>query len=434
MLVVERLVVGDARQPGVDRGPAELLGRDVLAGRGLHQRRAAEEDRAGALDDDGLVAHRRDVGAAGRAAAHDQRDLRDPGGGHPGLVVEDAAEVVAVREDLGLERQERAAAVDEVEARQPVLERDLLGAQVLLDRHRVVGAALDRRVVGDDHAGRALDAADAGDDPGARRIVVVQAGRGERAQLEEGGARVDEPVDPLADGELAALAVALDRAVVAAGAATGDGRLAGAQVVDQRGHRVVVGARLRGVRVQPAAQDGHGREDSPAGTDRRPVSSGGHATPSSLPHPGRRARARRRVVAACGIEAVIPTAAGPLVTVELRGGECFAATVRSDGHRSSATGASTRRPSRRTTSGSCRPTSSPPSTRRSGSPTSRPCGATRSPGSARPPSTARRSSTRSRRRPGPQRIASCEVDIDEGLPLFVAVATALGPWVPLPVT
>ena len=248
MLVVERLVVGDAGAPGVDLGAAELLGRDVLAGRGLHQRRAAEEDRAGALDDDGLVAHRRDVRAAGRARAHDQRDLRDPGGRHPRLVVEDPPEVVAVREDLGLERQERAARVDEVDARQPVLERDLLRAQVLLDRHRVVRAALDRRVVGDDDAGRALDPADAGDDPGARRVVVVQAGRGERAQLEEGGARVDEPVDALADRELAALAMALDRAVVAAGAAAGDRCLAGPEVVDQRRHRVVVGARLRGGR------------------------------------------------------------------------------------------------------------------------------------------------------------------------------------------
>jgi hypothetical protein len=37
--------------------------------------------------------------------------------------------------------------------------RDLLGAQVLLDRHRVVGAALDRGVVGDDQAfGRPDDA------------------------------------------------------------------------------------------------------------------------------------------------------------------------------------------------------------------------------------------------------------------------------------
>jgi hypothetical protein len=35
---------------------------------------------------------------------------------------------------------------------------------------------------------------------------------------------------------------------------------------------------------------------------------------------------------------------------------------------------------------------------------------------------------------GPQRIASCEVEVDYGSPLFVAVSTALGPFVPLPVT
>lgn len=33
-----------------------------------------------------------------------------------------------------------------------------------------------------------------------------------------------------------------------------------------------------------------------------------------------------------------------------------------------------------------------------------------------------------------QRIASCEVDIDWGNPLFVAVGAALGQWVPLPLT
>ena len=38
-------------------------------------------------------------------------------------------------------------------------------------------------------------------------------------------------------------------------------RLAAPQVVDQRGHRVVVGARLGGGGVEPAAQDGHGRDD-----------------------------------------------------------------------------------------------------------------------------------------------------------------------------
>ena len=85
----------------------------------------------------------------------------------PRLVEEDPAEVVAVGEDLGLERQERAAGVDEVDARQPVLLGDLLRAQVLLDGEREVRAALDGRVVGDDDALAALDDADPGDDPGA---------------------------------------------------------------------------------------------------------------------------------------------------------------------------------------------------------------------------------------------------------------------------
>jgi hypothetical protein len=35
---------------------------------------------------------------------------------------------------------------------------------------------------------------------------------------------------------------------------------------------------------------------------------------------------------------------------------------------------------------------------------------------------------------GTQRIASCEVEIDSGNPLFVALAAALGQWVPLPLT
>ncbi len=35
---------------------------------------------------------------------------------------------------------------------------------------------------------------------------------------------------------------------------------------------------------------------------------------------------------------------------------------------------------------------------------------------------------------GTERIATCEVDVDYGVPLFVAVSAALGPFVPLPTT
>ena len=216
VLVACRVVVGDARLTRVDVGAPELLRGHVLAGRRFHERRPADEDRAGAADDHRLVAHRRHVRTARRARPHHDGDLRNALRGHAGLVVEDPAEVFPVGEHLGLERQERAAGVDEVDARQPVLLGDLLGTEVLLDRDREVRAALHRRVVGDEHALAPLDDADSGDDPGGGRLVVVEPPRGERGELEERGVRVDEQVDPLAGGQLPARAVALDRLLASA--------------------------------------------------------------------------------------------------------------------------------------------------------------------------------------------------------------------------
>ena len=77
VLVVHRVVVGDAGSLRVDVRAAELLGRHVLAGGGLHERRAADEDRARAADDHRLVAHRGDIRAAGGARAHHHGDLWD---------------------------------------------------------------------------------------------------------------------------------------------------------------------------------------------------------------------------------------------------------------------------------------------------------------------------------------------------------------------
>ena len=122
--VVLRQIVRDAREARVHVGAAKFLGRDFFPGGRLHERRTAEEDGAGALDDDRLVRHRRHVGAARRARSHDDGNLRDALGRHPRLVVEDAAEVLAVGKDLGLERQERAAGVDEIDAGQSIVERD----------------------------------------------------------------------------------------------------------------------------------------------------------------------------------------------------------------------------------------------------------------------------------------------------------------------
>ncbi len=103
-----------------------------------------------------------------------------------------------------------------------ILLGDLLRAQMLLDRHRIVGAALDGRIVGDDHAVLALHDADPGHDAGCRRIVAVHTGRGERRELEKVGSRIDQALDAFARGELIAPAMLFDRFGASAAAHAGE--------------------------------------------------------------------------------------------------------------------------------------------------------------------------------------------------------------------
>ncbi len=124
--------------------------------------------------------------------------------------------MVAIREDFVLQRQEGAAGVDEVDAGQPVLERDLLRAQMLLHRDGIIGAALDRRVIRDDQVFVSVDPADARHETGGRRVVAIHAARGQRGDLEERAARIEECLDAVAWQELAARDVLLARALAAA--------------------------------------------------------------------------------------------------------------------------------------------------------------------------------------------------------------------------
>ena len=209
VLVVGR-VVHDAAVDRVRVRAAERLRGDLLARRRLDERRPREEDRAVAAHDDGLVGHGRLVGAAGRAGPEHAGDLGDALRRHARLVVEDAAEVVPVREDLVLERQEGAAAVDEVDAGQLQRLGDGLGAQVLLDGHGVVRAALDRRVVRDEDAVAAPHGADGRDDAAGRDGAAVHAVGGQGRQLEDVRARVADRGDALARQPLAARPVPRD--------------------------------------------------------------------------------------------------------------------------------------------------------------------------------------------------------------------------------
>ena len=232
-------------------GAAELFGGHHLADRGLHQRRAAEEDGALVLHDHGLVRHRRHIGAAGGAGAEHRRDLRNARRRHLRLVVEDAAEVLAVREDLVLQRQERAAGIDQIDARQMVVARDLLRAQVLLHGDGIVGAALDGGVVGDDHAVAPAHLADAGDDAGRRDVAVIHAVRRQRRQLQERAAGIEQRGDAVAHQELAALGVARPRLVGAAARRLGE---LVAQILDRAAHGLGI-AREVAATIRPSMFD-----------------------------------------------------------------------------------------------------------------------------------------------------------------------------------
>ena len=117
--------------------------------------------------------------------------------------------MVAIGKDLVLPREIGPAAVDQIHARQAVLRGDFLRAQVLLDRQRIVGAALHRRVVGDDDAQSPGDLADTRDHARAGDILVIDLISGELTDFEEGGAGVEQALDALAGQQLAARHVPL---------------------------------------------------------------------------------------------------------------------------------------------------------------------------------------------------------------------------------
>ena len=188
---------------------AEVLRGHDLAGRGLHQRRAAEEDRALVAHDHGLVAHRGHIRTASGARAEHGRDLWNAVGAELRLVVEDAAEVLTVGEDVVLPRQERATRVHQVDTGQPNLPGDLLRPQMLLDRNRVVRPAFDGGVVGHDHALAPGYPSNAGDHACAGTLVVVHAVGGERRHFEQWAAGVQQPVYALPRQQLAAADMAL---------------------------------------------------------------------------------------------------------------------------------------------------------------------------------------------------------------------------------
>ena len=145
--------------------------------------------------------------------------------------------MVAIGEHLGLQRQECATGIHQVDAGQVVLERNLLGTQVLFDGYRVIGATLDRGVVGQDHHLFALHHTDAGHDAGRRFLAVVHFPRCQGAKFQKGSVGVHQPVDAVPCQHLASAAMQVYRPLAASGANLGQPLF---QVADQRFHAGLV--------------------------------------------------------------------------------------------------------------------------------------------------------------------------------------------------
>ncbi len=242
VMIIKRVVIGDAREPGMNISPAQILGADHLARRGLHQWRTAQKDRALPAHNHSLVGHGRHIGPACRAGAHHHRDLRNAGSGEVRLIVEDAAEMFAIREDIRLVREVGAARIDEIDARQPVLQRDLLRAQMLLHGHRIIGAALDGGIIADNHHLAAGDPPDACDHAGGVDIPLIHAEGGKRAHLEKGRAGIEKAHHPRPRQQFATRRVPLTRLGIAAKRSLGAARL---QLVAQPRPVSCIGAHIR---------------------------------------------------------------------------------------------------------------------------------------------------------------------------------------------
>jgi hypothetical protein len=186
VLIVLHRIVRDAAHLGVGARSAEGLGIDRLAGRALHEVRAAEAHERRALDHHDQIGERRQIRAAGDALPHHRGELRNAQvPAHDGVVVEDAARAVLTGEDAALVGEVHAGRVDEVHDGHAAAHRHFLRPEDLANRLRPPRAGLHGGVVRHEHDRPPMHEPESRDDPGGRCLAVVLVVGDQEPELDE---------------------------------------------------------------------------------------------------------------------------------------------------------------------------------------------------------------------------------------------------------
>src|SRR5690606_26885723 len=190
---------------------AELLEPDVLAGDGPDDVRARDEHVRRLVGHDDEVGERRRVHRAAGRRAEDQRDLGDDARGGD-VAPEDLGELGQRRHAL---LDARAAAVGDADGRDAGAQRAVHDLGDLLPVDLAERAAEDREVLAVDADLVPVDRAVPDDDAVTGHLALVEtevrrAVRGERVELDE-RALVEQRIDALTGGLLAALGLLLRR-------------------------------------------------------------------------------------------------------------------------------------------------------------------------------------------------------------------------------
>ena len=185
-------------------GSAQGFVVDVFANGSLDEVAAGQENAAGALHNQGLVAHNRQVCAAGHTRAHYGRQLRNPEAAHHRVVAKNPAKMLFIGENFVLHRQVNACGIHQVQNGNAVLHRNLLSAKVLFARHGEPRTRLNRRVVGHHDARAPSNATKHDDDTGRRTATVlgIHAVGCKRANFHLGSVGVQQALHPFARTEL----------------------------------------------------------------------------------------------------------------------------------------------------------------------------------------------------------------------------------------